>query len=465
MTRRLDPQKIPPPVRKVGEVLASHGFQAYLVGGSVRDMLLGDAPNDFDIATDARPWEVAALFPHTIPVGAAFGSVLVEIEGGFVDVTTFRKEHDYVDGRRPSRVEYADAIEDDLARRDFTVNAIAWDMASGRLADPHGGLDDLEACLIRAVGDPVERFREDALRTLRAVRLAARLSFDIELDTWRALETEAQGVRRLSAERVRDELFKILEVDDVQRALGMLRESGLLFEILPELKEADRVASFKPGQPTLLDHLILTAAGCPPDPLLRFAGLLHDLGKISTRAIRADGRVTYHGHARAGAELARRIGTRLRLSKREIERMAGWIERHMSVDPSISAKTLRRWMLAWDKEWLIDLVHLCRADAWASGWQGEIPYLDRVQQEVEEIHRRGEALPVRRLAIDGHDVMRELGIGPGPRVGEILSRLHEAVLEDPAKNTREALLQMARAWGTGKDAEPGDREGENADER
>lgn len=447
MTQEFDPAKIPQAVRQVGEILVSHRFQAYLVGGSVRDLLRGDRPDDFDIATDARPWDIAELFAHTIPVGAAFGSVRVPIQDGFVDVTTFRQEHDYIDGRRPERVEYAAAIEDDLARRDFTVNAIAWDMESGRLVDPHGGLEDLEARLIRAVGDPLKRFREDALRTLRAVRLAARLGFDIEIETWRALEVAAEGVRRLSAERVRDELLKILAVDDVERALWMLRETGLLFVILPELKAADRITQFKPGAPMLLDHLIVTAARCPPDPLLRFAGLLHDLGKVSTRAVQPDGRVTYHRHAREGAEIARGIGTRLRLSKREVERMSAWIERHMSLDPAISANTLRRWMLAWDKEWLVNLVHLCRADAWASGWQGPIAFLDRIEEKIEEIHRKGEAVTVHRLAIGGDDIMRELGIGPGPAVGRILARLHEAVLEEPEKNNRETLLQWVRQMG------------------
>lgn len=440
-----DPSLIPREVAAVGQALIAHGHQAYLVGGSLRDLILGRQPNDFDIATDARPEEVAALFPRTVPVGVAFGSVLVEAgTWGFVDVTTFRRDLEYLDGRRPRGVEYGTGIEDDLSRRDFTVNAMAWEMGRGRLVDPFGGLDDLRAGLVRAVGDPVRRFREDALRTLRAVRFAAQLEFDIDLATWQALQQEARGIRRLSGERIRDEFFKILAVSDVERALWMLHEAGLLVEILPELKGAERLPQYKPGAPTLLDHLIVTAAHCPPGPLLRLAGLLHDVGKMRTYKMQPGGRVTYFGHAREGGEAARAAGARLRLSNRAIEQLAGWVEMHMSLNASVTAKTLRRWVAARGKEWLLGLVDLCRADAWASGWQGAVPHLDRIEAEIEEIDRKGEGVTLKDLAVDGHDVMRELGLAPGPAVGRILARLLEAVLEDPGLNTRSRLLELAR---------------------
>lgn len=445
MSLPFGPSRIPKEVAEIGHTLIARGYQAYLVGGALRDLILGRDPHDFDIATDARPQEVASLFPHTVPVGAAFGSVLVEAGAlGFVDVTTFRRDLEYIDGRRPIGVEYGASIEDDLARRDFTINALAWEMGRGRLVDPFGGLDDLRAGIVRAVGDPARRFREDALRTLRAVRFAAQLQFDIDLDTWQALQEEARGVRRLSGERVRDEFFKILVVPDVGRALWMLHEAGLLLEILPELKGAERLPQYKPGAPTLLDHLILTAAHCPPDPLLRLAGLLHDVGKMSTRELQPSGRVTYYGHAREGGEAARTAGERLRLSKREIERLTGWVEMHMSLNETVTAKTLRRWLAARGKAWLLGLVNLGRADAWASGWQGPVPHLDRIEREIEEIDRKGEDLSLRSLAVNGHDVMRELGLEPGPVVGRILARLLEAVLEDPGRNTRSRLLELAR---------------------
>lgn len=423
----------------------ARGFQAYLVGGSLRDLLLGRRPHDFDLATDARPEEVQAVFPRSVPVGAAFGSVRVEAEPGlWVDVTTFRRDLDYTDGRRPAGVAYGVSIQEDLARRDFTVNALAWHAGTGELVDPFGGARDLERRLIRTVGDPVQRLREDALRLLRAVRFAAQLDFDIDLETWTALEAEAAGIRRLSAERVRDELFKILAVDDVGRALWMMRETGLLFETLPELKGTDRLLQHKRGAPTLLDHLIQTASHCPPDPLLRLAALVHDVGKLVTRAVQPDGRVTFYGHEKAGAEAARRLGARLRLSNSEVERLEWLVGMHMSLTPGRSKKALRRWLAQRGEGWVRDLVALCRADARASGWEGALPHIERIEREIQEIAAKGEALTRADLAVDGRDVMRELGIGPGPRVGRILARLYERVLEDPELNTRAALLDLLR---------------------
>jgi len=438
-----DPKWIPSSVLRLAKALLERGYQAYIVGGALRDLLLGLSPHDFDIATDARPDQIQAVFARSVPVGAAFGSVLVEAEPGlWVDVTTFRRDLEYVDGRRPVGVKYGVSVEEDLARRDFTVNAMAWDVSSERLVDPFGGMEDLEARWIRAVGDPVRRFREDALRLLRAVRFAAVLDFDIELETWRALEVEAPGIRRLSAERVRDELFKILAASDVGRALWMMRESGLLFEALPELKGTDRLFQGKKGAPTLLDHLIQTAAHCPPDPLLRLAGLVHDLGKVKTRAIESHGRLTFHGHAEVSAEEARLLGRRLRLSNREIERLAWLVEMHMSLGPSTGTKALRRWLAQRGEDGVRDLVALCRADAWASGWEGAVAHLDWIEREIEEIQRSGEALTRDKLAINGRDVMRELGIGPGPKVGRILEELYQRVLEDPSVNTRERLVEL-----------------------
>jgi len=432
-------------VLRAAEALMARGFQAYLVGGSLRDLLLGRRPHDFDLATDARPEEVQAVFPRSVPVGAAFGSVRVEAEPGlWVDVTTFRRDLDYADGRRPAGVAYGVSIQEDLARRDFTVNALAWHAGTGELVDPFGGARDLERRLIRTVGDPVQRLREDALRLLRAVRFAAQLDFDIDLETWTALEAEAAGIRRLSAERVRDELFKILAVDDVGRALWMMRETGLLFETLPELKGTDRLLQHKRGAPTLLDHLIQTASHCPPDPLLRLAALVHDVGKLVTRAVQPDGRVTFYGHEKAGAEAARRLGARLRLSNSEVERLEWLVGMHMSLTPGRSKKALRRWLAQRGEGWVRDLVALCRADARASGWEGALPHIERIEREIQEIAAKGEALTRADLAVDGRDVMRELGIGPGPRVGRILARLYERVLEDPELNTRAALLDLLR---------------------
>lgn len=439
---------VPPFVLSVLERLEGAGHEAYLVGGCVRDLIMGRTPSDFDAATSATPDEVTRLFDRAIPVGARFGSVLLvdsDASGMEVHVTTYRSESGYVDGRRPQFVEFGKSIHADLARRDFTVNAVAWNPFSGEVIDPFAGRLDIEKQTIRAVGDPYERLREDALRSLRAVRFAAQFGFEIEEETWRAIEVEAAGVRRLSSERVRDELLKILAAPHCGDALWIMVELGLFFEVFPELKGAGRLRQHKRGAPTLLDHLILTAAACPPDPELRLAGLLHDAGKLVTRAVEKTGRVTYFGHPEAGADIARAVARRLKLSNAAVDRIGSLVEMHMALDAQLTKKGLRRWVAKNGEAWVRDLIALGRADAVASGWEGNVERLDEIERALNEIISGDEAFSKRDLAVNGRDVMEALGIGPGPEVGRILDLLYEHVLEHPDQNTRDALIQKARA--------------------
>lgn len=449
--------QVPQPVKAVVKRLAAAGHQAYLVGGCVRDALLGRDPDDYDVATSATPAEVEALFEQTAPVGAAFGTVLVLSGGMEIHVTTFRADLEYVDGRRPSAVRFSATVEEDLARRDFTVNAVAWDPLRGAWVDPFGGREDLRRRLIRAVGEPSERFREDALRMLRAVRFAATLEFDIEEETWEAIQDEAERARRLSGERVRDELMKILAAPDAGRALWMLVALGLFFIVFPELKGADRLAQAKRGAPTLLDHSIQAAALVPGPPLLRLAALLHDAGKLHTRRVADGGRVVFHGHEKAGADLCRRVMRRLRFSRAQIERAASLVEMHMAVTQPLTKKALRRWVDRFGEGWVRDLLALGRADAMASGFGDENPHIDRLEEALAQVAAERGAFSRRHLKVDGRDVMRELGIPPGPRVGLVLEKVYDAVLEDPSLNEREKLLAVVRRLG-------GELEGKGASE-
>ena len=270
----------PREVLHLAERLRAAGGQAWVVGGAVRDLLLGREVHDWDLATDLPPERTTSLFPRTMEVGARFGTITVLIREASYEITTFRRDGLYSDARRPDEVRYAEHLEDDLVRRDFTVNALAWDPIENRLADPTGGLDDLDARLLRAVGDPVERFTEDGLRLLRAVRFAAQLDFEIEAETYRALVLCAPRLERIAAERVRDELEKLLLAPRPSSALLLLQETGLLRRILPELSACYGVPQNRHHAYDVFHHTLAAVDAAPPDNrIVRLAALFHDTGK------------------------------------------------------------------------------------------------------------------------------------------------------------------------------------------
>ncbi|HHT28544.1 MAG TPA: HD domain-containing protein [Firmicutes bacterium] len=437
---------ISPPVGALDIVqcLQQAGHQAVFVGGCVRDLLLGIAPTDWDVATSARPEQVRQLFAHTVPVGIKFGTVMV-LNPEAVEVTTFRRDLGSKNSRHPVQVLFTDSLTEDLARRDFTINALAWDPITDTHIDPFGGRADLTAQLVRAVGDPMQRFYEDALRILRAVRFACRLDFDIESETWDAVISSAYLTDRLSKERVRDELLKILAVPDPGRGLWMLNELGILQRIIPELRGSERLAQGKRGAPTLLDHLIQTAAACPEKPLLRLAGLLHDIGKLTTRQITSIGRVVFHGHTQEGARIAGKVMRRLCFDSKSIAYAQWLVQNHMH-QGEISRKVLRRWLSAQGETWIRDLLALRKADHIASGGS-DAPALSKAEADLDAILANEQVLKPSDLAVDGHDIMKLLQISPGPAVGQVLARLYEHILENPADNNRASLLDQAeRLW-------------------
>jgi tRNA nucleotidyltransferase/poly(A) polymerase len=439
---------LPPAVVKVLARLADAGHEAALVGGCLRDRLLGRPLTDWDAATAARPEEVAALFP-----GASwenrFGTVTVAGPPA-VEVTSYRAEGPYRDRRRPDDVRFGVSLTDDLSRRDFTVNAMAWvpeDLAAGRgrLVDPFGGEGDLAARLLRTVGDPRERFAEDALRLVRACRIAGRYEMRIDPPTEAAIVELAPTVRGVSGERIRDELLRILALDpQPSGAFGLLERLGLLRYVLPELSALRGVPQSKAIPGDALDHVMHAVDTAPStgDPDLRLAVLLHDVGKSTTFR---DGH--FIGHETVGAEMADAILRRLRLPRGRADRVVAVIRHHMyDYEPEWTDAAVRRFIRRLHGVDQDLLFGLRRADNEASGAgaEGEANQAELEERIGAQLASEPGLLVHRRLVIDGDDLQRELGMQPGPEIGAMLDRLTDLVIEDPSRNERSTLLELAR---------------------
>jgi tRNA nucleotidyltransferase (CCA-adding enzyme) len=470
--RTLRADDVPPHIVAVCRALRDAGFEAWLVGGAVRDLLAGKGAHDFDVASSALPAEVTRVFgrKRTVPTGEKHGTVtvLVDHAGGreHVEVTTFRGEGAYSDGRRPDEVEFVRSLTEDLKRRDFTMNAIAFDPIANLVADPFCGREDLARRLIRAVGAPLERFREDGLRAMRAVRFAAQHGFVLDPPTEAAIPLAIDVFRKVSAERVRDELIKILSSREPSIGLELLRTTGLLAEIVPELLEGvgfhqNRWHAHDVWHHTLaaVDATLLASAEGPPW-IVRMAALLHDVAKPRTAAPRDDAPTenTFYRHELVGADMADAILRRLKLSTREREHVVNLVRNHMFwYSPEWSDGTVRRFISRVGGEGALnDLFALRAGDVRARG-RGEEP-----GTEIAELQRRvstelagAAALKIGDLAVGGGDVMRLLGCKPGPLVGEVLRRMLERVLDDAALNTRERLeplvVELANEVGRDKD--------------
>jgi tRNA nucleotidyltransferase (CCA-adding enzyme) len=433
--------------RPVLEALRQAGFEAWLVGGLVRDLLLGLVPGAPDLATDATPEEVIAIFPQAIPTGIRHGTVTVMVGSAPVEITTFRVDTDYSDARRPDQVTFVRSIEEDVKRRDFTINALAWDPVDHRLVDGVGGLPDLNAGLIRAVGDPGTRFREDGLRPFRAVRLAVVLGFDIEGATLEAIPGALPQAARVAPERVRDEMNRMLAGERPSHGLELMRQTGLLALVLPEVLEGYGVWQNRYHAYDVYQHTLAVVDAAPRNKLVvRLAALLHDIGKPRTKVV-VDGEGTFYNHQHVGAEMARAILTRLRYPREMVDSVSHLVDQHMfHYQSEWTDAAVRRFVRRVGPDRVADLFDLRLADTLGNGLRPVFSdHLDQLKARVDAEIASGAVLTVRDLALSGRDVMEALSIPPGPQVGKSLEYLLDRVLEDPTQNNRPALLQLLKA--------------------
>ena len=452
--------KIPAVLKKMHEILASGGFKSYLVGGAVRDMIMGKIPHDYDVATDASPRNVMKLFPRVIPTGIEHGTVTVLLMGYSIEITTFRTESGYSDGRHPDSIEYAATIEEDLSRRDFTMNAIAVDIAEGTIVDPFSGRRDIKAKLIRTVGNAHDRFCEDGLRPVRALRFAAQLNFSIEKDTYlNIFEPKTLSVvSKISIERFRDEFTKMLASKKPSIGLKMMEETGVMNLFIPEFipcrncvqKDIRGFHEFD-----VLDHLFYACDGAPQDNLVvRLAALFHDIGKPSVKKVEQTdaGNVnTFYNHEQKGAAITKTILTRLRYPAKIINDVTHLVKEHMfHYESNWSDSAVRRFIVRVGIEYLDDLFDLRLADIF--GMHG-VPVrvhdsaagmnLIELKDRIAEVSTKKYVISLKELAISGKDLIAA-GIPAGKELGRILNELFSTVLDDPAQNTRETLLMIAR---------------------
>jgi len=424
--------------------LKASGFQAFLVGGCIRDSLLGQEPEEWDIATSAKPEQVIKLFDKTIPTGIAYGTITVVLPDGQYEVTAFRSDERYIDGRHPANVKFTDDIHKDLSRRDFTINALAYDPETRELIDDFGGEQDIKNKIIRAVGNPAERFSEDGLRPVRACRFAAKLEFTIEPATFAAISKTLAVVKKVAAERIHDELVKMLSAERPSLGIELMRKSGLLELILPELEDGFGVE--QPPQFHKFDvywHSLYSCDAAPKGNLaVRLAALLHDIGKPACK-------VDFHfyNHDRVGAEMAESSLRRLKFSGDDAKKIVNLISNHMfDYNSQWSDAAVRRFIRRiGGVQNVEDLFLLRQADTKAMEAEVGFEYLSELGKRISKIIEEENALAVSDLKVDGNDVMQVLKIPPGPKVGEVLHSLLEKVLDDPKLNEREILINLIKA--------------------
>jgi poly(A) polymerase/tRNA nucleotidyltransferase (CCA-adding enzyme) len=445
----MNDMKIPREVQFVLEQLKNQGFEAYAVGGCVRDFLRGAKPKDWDICTNAQPAEIQKIFPQSFYENK-FGTVTVQTQSQEpslkeIQITTYRTDEKYTDKRHPDKVCFTANLKEDLARRDFTINAMAMD--EEEIIDLFGGQKDLEKKIIQAVGSPNDRFNEDALRMLRAVRLAVELDFEIEPKTLQAIQKNAGWLQAIAKERIRDELVKIIMSEQPDRGIELLREAQLLAYIVPELEKGVGVSQNRHHIYTIYQHSVLSlkyAAQRGYNLEVRLAALLHDIAKPQTKKGQGPD-ATFYNHDILGAKISTAILQRLKFPKKIIEKVAILVRHHMFVYgvDEVSEAGVRRLLRRVGPENIQDLVNLRVADRLGSGCPKAVPYkLRHLQYVIEKVSK--DPISVKMLKINGDEVMKILGIQPGPRVGLILNALLSEVLDEPKKNTSQYLQKQVQ---------------------
>lgn len=436
---------LPKMAKEIIDALKKEGHETYAVGGSVRDLLMGKKTKGWDFTTSAMPDEILKIFPDGF-YDNQFGTVGIKVNDDIFEVTTFRSEKGYLDHRHPDQVKWGKTLEEDLKRRDFTINAIATD--GEKVMDPFNGTDDLKQKLIRAVSDPNERFNEDALRLMRAIRIATELNFSIEEKTGESIKNNASLITSVSWERIRDELFKILKSQYPTHGILLLKEYGLLQYILPELNVSFDTPQASPKRHHKFDvgtHLVESLRHTPSnDPLVRLAALLHDIGKPKTFKKGEDEVITFYNHEIVGTTMIMEIAQRLRLSRKDTGRLILLVRWHQfSVDPDQTDSAIRRFIRHVGKENLNDILAVRIGDRLGGGATETSWRLELFKKRLEEVQKQ--PFTVADLKVDGHDVMEILKIHPGPKVGEILNNLFNEVVENKLENKREVLLDELKS--------------------
>ena len=451
--------KIPDILKKMNEIFVQHGYKAYLVGGAVRDMLMGKEPHDWDVTTDATPEQVMSIFRKVIPTGIAHGTVTVHFMKNEIEVTTFRTESDYSDGRHPDKVEYTGNIEEDLSRRDFTINAIASYLGDGTITDPFHGRDDIKRKVIRTVGNPLERFSEDGLRPVRAVRFSAQLGFEIERETLKAI-SEPEILKKtsgISLERFRDELLKLMKAEKPSAGLKLMEESGILDIFIPEFKKCRGClqGDFRGyHQFDVLDHLFYACDGAPASKQnVRLAALFHDIGKPDVKRViptpQGD-QFTFYNHEAKSQQITKEILFRLKFSNAEIANICHLVVNHMfNYTQDWTDAAVRRFLAKIQAENLEDLYDLRLADIYGMNnapVRGQdsrtIALLNELKDRISKETEKNSVLSLKQLAVNGKDLMKN-GISAGKDLGFVLNQLLETVLEDPSQNEKEQLIKIA----------------------
>lgn len=438
---------MPKEVEEILNKFNKSGFQIYIVGGSVRDLLMGRPVHDFDFTTDAKPEEILKLFPDGF-YDNKFGTVGIQVDNQVFEVTTMRKEGVYQDFRHPGEISWTNKIEEDLARRDFTINALALSN-DGTIIDPFGGQQDIKNGVLRAVGDPNLRFQEDALRLMRAVRIATQLEFEIEEKTFAAIKENRGLIKAIANERIRDELFKLLASPNPYIGIVKLREAGILEIILPELESCFGVKQEGPKHARVYDigkHALLALQSTPSeDPLVRLAALLHDIGKPNTFKIDGTGNVTFYNHDLVGGKLILQIAKRFNLSKKQTDKLYRLVRWHLfTVDEKQTDSAIRRFIKNVGLENINDMLALRIGDRIGGGTQKAMSWrMEKFGERIAQVLQK--PFSITDLKVNGKDIMEVLGIPPSPKVGEILQKLFEEVLEDSSKNNRDYLLEQLKS--------------------
>lgn len=428
----IEDRKIPDIMFDISGKLLKHGYQAFIVGGAIRDSLLGCQVKDWDVATNAKPDRIRDLFPEMTSFNLKHGTVTLVSKGRNFEVTTFRGTEGF-----------SESIEEDLAHRDFTFNAMAYDITNKRIIDPFEGKQDVKKKVVRAVLNPVERFQEDPLRMMRAIRFSLQLGYTIEPQTLMAIMAMAEAIDRVAKERIRDEILKILMVRKPSIGFNLMRKSGLLKRILPELIEGYKKRQNNYHKYTIYKHMMETVDSIEKDPVLRLSALFHDIAKPRVRK-KIEERWRFFGHAKASTELTREIMMRLKFSNEWIARVTGLIAHHMfDYKQELSDRAVRRFIKRVGIDNINGIIKLRKADDLAHGW-GKINenQIEEFKNRINYQIRKSYPFTISDLAINGNDVMSRLSLHPGPRVGQVLNQILEKVIEKPEYNQKHKLMEI-----------------------